>query len=122
MKSQDIEVSRFYDNIFQYLDDKQSLRQLEDWLVPRLDVLLSIAPHDLQLLINTIELIRAEMSEGHRTEDELRSELREFIQDHPTVAATFGEPGITTSSSNTTGLISEITVQAETPLFSYRRL
>lgn len=108
--------------MFDYLDGRNSFSAFERWLVAHLDVLLSIAPPDTQELINTIELGRAEMSEGHRTEVELQQELRQFISSHPTLSTRFGGAVTVTMSSSTTQSSPQVIVGEPAPRFSYRRL
>lgn len=122
MKEKAIELSSLYKQLFDYLDGRNSFSVFERWLVAHLDLLLSIASPDAQELINTIELGRAEMSEGHRTEEELQQELRHFIGSHPTLSTRFGEVATVTMSSNTTESAHQVTVREPAPLFSYRRL
>lgn len=122
MKEKAIELSGLYKHIFDYLDGRNSFSVFERWLVAHLDPLLSIAPPDAQELLNTIELGRAEMSEGHRTEDEFQKELRQFISSHPTLSTRFGAIATVTMSSNTTQSAEQVTMSEEAPRFSYRRL
>jgi len=122
MKEKGIEVSGLYKQIFDYLDGSNSFTVFERWLVAHLDPLLSIASPDTKELLNTIELGRAEMSEGHRTEDEFKEELRQFIRSHPTLSTRFGVVATVTMSSNTTQSAPQVTVSEEAPRFSYRRL
>ena len=122
MKEKTIELSSLYKQVFDYLDGRNTFSAFERWLVAHLDALLSIAPPDAQELINTIELGRAEMSEGHRTEKEFQQELRQFIRSHPTLSTRFGATANVTMSSNTTQSAEQVTVSEEAPRFSYRRL
>lgn len=122
MKEKAIEISSLYKQVFDYLDGQTSFVAFERWLVAHLDVFLSIASPDTEELINTIELGRAEMGEGHRTEGEFQKELRQFISSHPTLSARFGEAITVTMSSSTTQSSPHVTVGEPAPLFSYRRL
>lgn len=75
-------------NIFRkvsdYLEHRITLEELEDWLVRNLGLFLSPpskdAPDDASELAGTIELGLAEMSKGHRTEEEFRALVEEFIR------------------------------------------
>jgi hypothetical protein len=122
MKKKAIELVSLYEYIFKYLNGQVNFNLFERWLVGHLDSLLSIASPDAQELINMIELGRAEISEGHRTEEEFQQELRRFISSHPTLSTRFGEFATLTASSNATESATPVIVGETAPRFSYRQL
>jgi len=123
MENQGMQVARFYDTVFRYIDGTVSLYELESWIAQNLNFLLSIGSIDLENLVNTIELSRAEMSEGHRTEEEFRSEIRAYIESHPTIALQLPTSTLTTSSSSKTQSASYVSESGEQVLpFSYVQL
>lgn len=70
-----------------YLSHELDLRHLEDEfipLVPRLAML--PADHPASSLASRVELVLAEMSNGHRSEDDLRGALREMLPMSVTMA------------------------------------
>lgn len=75
-----------FGKVSDYLEYRITLEQLEDWLVRNLGLFLSPpskeAPDDASELAGTIELGLAEMSKGHRTEEEFRALVGEFIRSH----------------------------------------
>ena len=116
-------VSSFYYQIFSYVNGNRSLNDFENWIVAHLDQLLSVSDSDTRELVNVEELGRAEMSEGHRTEDEFKEELRQFIRSHPTIITGFDEVSdLKTTSSSATQTTDDITGVGEVQRFSYIQL
>lgn len=123
MKGRDTLLSNFYDQVFKYISDQLYLEKFEHWLVANLDELLSTSLPDVSEFVNIIELGRAEMSEGHRTEKEFKEELRRFLRNHPTIAAEFGGTiNVVTTSSSATQSADQVTVEEPARPFSYTRL
>lgn len=116
-------VSNFYGQVFKYVNDQLSLEKFEHWLVGALDQLLSTPWQEVHEFVNTIELSRAEMSQGHRTEAEFKEALRQFLRTHPTVAAEFGGPmSLTTASSSVTQSADQVTIEEAARRLSYTLL
>lgn len=116
-------VSNLYDEVYKYISGKQSLNKFEHWLVANLDQLLSTPSLNVHEFVNTIELGRAEMSEGHRTEKEFKEELRRFLVNHPTIEAEFGGAiNLTTHSSSTTQSAAQVPIKDGVRPFSYTLL
>lgn len=69
--------------VYGYLEGESTLEELEDWLVPNLGFFLEEPGSPEAELAWTVELGRDEMSIGHRSEDEFRQMLREFIERQP---------------------------------------
>ncbi len=113
-------MSELYGAVFDYLEHRLTLNELERWLLPRLDAILSNASPDGQELVNVLELNRAEVAAGHRSEDELREEVRAYIDAHPTVDATFRE--IVTSSASSVQIVNVDAPESGVTMFSYRQL
>lgn len=63
-----------------YLENRITLEELEDWLAPHLGLFISLPGNNASELAATIELGLAEMTNGHRTEDEFRDLLKEFVK------------------------------------------
>jgi hypothetical protein len=123
MKGLSTLVSNFYDQVLKYVNGQLSLEKFEHWLVGALDQLLSTPWQEVNELVNTIELNRAEMSQGHRTEAEFKEELRQFLETHPTVTVEFGGPiSLTTSSSSAVQSAGQVTVGEGDRRFSYTLL
>ena len=123
MKSLHTLVSNFYTKAIEYINDQLDLEKFESWLVANLDELLSIPLPDISEFVNTIELGRAEMSAGHRTEEEFKKELRRFLRNHPTIAAEFGgTTSVVSASSNVTQSADQVTIEETVRQFSYKQL
>ena len=75
-------TSEIFDKIYQYLNREISLGDLEDWVAARFGLFVTLPQGDARDLYGTIELGLAEMSIGHRTEEEFRALVREFIKSH----------------------------------------
>ncbi len=69
----------------QYLANAISLNELNHWLAGRLPSYIEETESDDAQLVGTIELGLAEMDDDILTEDDLRRELRDFMQEHPSV-------------------------------------
>jgi hypothetical protein len=70
------------DWIAKYIENEISLQELESWTVSRLPLLIRDPSSTDADLVAAIELCLAEFSEGIRTEDEVRSYLRQALQEH----------------------------------------
>ena len=75
----------FFEKIYSYLEETISLRDLEDWLVPRLPLLFSLPKSSMTDLISTIELGLAEMSSGTLSEEEFRNRVWDYLRTLQTV-------------------------------------
>lgn len=73
-----------FKKVYDYLEYSITLEELEDWLVRNLGLFISPpsedAPDDASEIAGTLELGLAEMSKGHRTEEEFRALVEEFIR------------------------------------------
>ena len=92
-------ASTIFKKVSDYLEHKITLEELEDWLAPNLGLFLSLPPNDASELAGTIELGLAEMTEGHRTEAEFRTLVKEFVgsRDFVFVASLQSQPDYTSS-------------------------
>jgi hypothetical protein len=72
------------EKVLQYVNYEISLEQLEDWLVPRLPAFLVFSDSSDSDVVAAIELSLAEISDGIRTEDELRDLLFDVLRKDPT--------------------------------------
>jgi hypothetical protein len=72
--------SQLRDQVIEFIDGHQSPRELEDWIVPRLEYFLQ-KPHTRDAeLVTAVELGLVELGQGTLTEDDLRLELSDEIQ------------------------------------------
>jgi hypothetical protein len=96
------------DMILQYVESIITVEQLEEWLVPRLPALLKSPDSTDSDVVAALELGLAEMSDGIRTEDELRRLLLDVIREQTTTLNVYpaDQPQFDmTSSSNQTVLV-----------------
>ena len=64
--------------ITQYIAGRASLREFQEWFAPRTwDIDSLVQDGEVRKLINEIELLLAEFSNGHWTERELKNKLQE---------------------------------------------
>ncbi len=68
------------DRVARYLNRAISLREFEEWFVPRTWNATSRVGRSTSDLINEIELRLAEYTSGHWTQRELREQLRSVIE------------------------------------------
>ena len=69
-----------YNKVIQYLNGDIKLSDLENWIVPNLERVVNLPPSPERDLAGEIELGLSEMTAGHRTENEFKTELRELLQ------------------------------------------
>ncbi len=85
-----------------YLLDEISLAELEEWLVSESWDVHKHRDQGVQDLVYGIELLLAEHSSGHRTEEELREEFRKLLSTvHVQASLGPGQATFTTGSSST---------------------
>lgn len=96
-------TSNIFKKVSDYLEHHITLEQLEEWLAPNLGVFLSLPPNDASELAATIELGLAEMTKGHRTEEEFQTLVKEFIRsrDFIFVVSVLSQPNHTSSEHKT---------------------
>lgn len=75
--------SELYTKVVEVIDNQIDIKQLEEWLVPRLPTFLS--DPDSADVVAAIELGLAEMSDGIRTREELSELLLDTIQEQGTI-------------------------------------
>jgi len=73
-------TSELYRKIIQYLDGEISLTQFEDWFLPNFGRIISLPDCPPRELAGDIQLALAEMSNGDRTEAEMKGLIREILQ------------------------------------------
>jgi hypothetical protein len=97
-------TSEIFRKVFQYLDGKISVEDVEDWLVPHLYELLTLPPSSASELAGIIELGLAEISNDQSSEEDFRSLLTKYILEHNTITIDMRPPELvcTSSSANTT--------------------
>ena len=113
-------TSEIFSKVFQYLDGKISLEDIEDWLVPHLYEFLTLPPCSAAELAGIVELGLAEMSRGQSSEEDFRSLLKKYIREHDTITIDMRPPELVcvSSTANTTQIVypampSEIRVSLE---------
>ena len=100
-------TSEIFRKVFQYLDGKINVEDIEDWLVPHLYEFLTLPPCSASELAGVIELSLAEMSNGQCSEEEFRSLLKKYVLEHNTITIDVRPPELvcTSSSANTTQIV-----------------
>lgn len=94
----ELEVRR---QLARHLSDAISLDEFEDWLVPRSWNFHKEASPSLQALVSEIELLLAEFSNGHRSEEELRRALLPLVTNYESdYRIDTGSPTVQTSSGS----------------------
>lgn len=73
-------TSELYKKVIQYLNDEISVAQFEDWFLPNFGQILSLPDCPPRDLAGDIHLALAEMSNGDRTEAELKALIRDLIE------------------------------------------
>jgi hypothetical protein len=97
-------TSEIFRKVFQYLDNKISVEDIEDWFVPHLYEFLTLPPCGASELAGVVELGLAEMSNGQCSEEDFRSLLKKYIREHDTITIDMRPPELVcaSSSANTT--------------------
>jgi hypothetical protein len=100
-------TSDVFNKVFQYLDGKISVEDIEDWFVPHLYEFLALPPCGASELAGIVELGLAEMSSGQSSEEDFRSLLKKYIREHDTITIDIRPPELacTSSSANTTQIM-----------------
>lgn len=100
-------TSEIFRKVFQYMDGKISLEDIEDWLVAHLYEFLTLPPCSAVELAGIVELGLAEMSSGQYSEDGFRALLKKYIREHDTITIDMRPPELvcTSSSANTTQIM-----------------
>lgn len=73
-------TSELYKKIIRYLNDEISVTQFEDWFLPNFGRILNLPDCPPRNLAGDIQLALAEMSNGDRTEADLKSLVRDLIE------------------------------------------
>jgi len=73
-------TSEIYKKVIEYLNNEIRLPDLENWLLSNLGQILNLPSSPARDLAGDIELGLAEMSNGHRTESEFKSIMRDLIR------------------------------------------
>jgi hypothetical protein len=100
-------TSEIFRKVFQYLDGKINLEDVEDWLVPHLYEFLTLPTSSASELAGVVELGLAEMSSGQCSEEDFRSLLKKYIRKHDTITIDIRPLGLVcaTGSANTTQIM-----------------
>jgi hypothetical protein len=118
-------TSEIYRKIIEYLNNEIRLPDLENWLLSNLGQILNLPPSPAQDLAGDIELGLAEMSNGHRTESEFKSMMRNLIESGNIVIfdeAAAGPYSISTGTANPAPIFLDSTILSDTPNTSYRQV
>lgn len=118
-------TSEIYRKIIEYLNNEIRLPDLENWLLSNLGQILNLPPSPAQDLAGDIELGLAEMSNGHRTESEFKSMMRNLIESGNIVIfdeADAGPYSISTGTANPAPIFLDSTILSDTPNTSYRQV
>ena len=93
-------TSEVFRKVFQYLDGKISVEDIEDWFVPHLYELLTLPPCGASELAGVIELSLAEMSSGQCSENDFRSLLKKYVREHNIITIDMRPPELVCTSSS----------------------
>ena len=95
-----VDEGQIYDRARAYVEGQADIAALEDWLVPRLAIFLSL-PRDSgpSRLAGYIEMSLAELGDGILTEQEFREGLQAVLRESP-IEIFVGPPAISSSSAN----------------------
>lgn len=74
-------VKEIRQKISEYLSEALSLRQFQEWFVPATWDIHQAGIQEEVLLTGKVELWLAELTSGHLTEDELKYEMRRFLNE-----------------------------------------
>jgi len=90
------------ERLISYLLGEISLAELEEWVVSETWNVHQTGDQSTQDLVFSVELLLAEHSSGHRTEEELREEFRKLLSTvHMQASLGPGQAIFTTGSSST---------------------
>jgi len=73
-------TSELYRRIIQYLNGEISVTQFEDWFLPNFGQIINLPDCPPRDLAGDIQLALAEMSNGDRTEAEMKGLIRDLIE------------------------------------------
>ena len=86
------------DKISRYIENEIKLEELETWIVEREPILISDPDSVDASLVAAVELCLAEFSDGVKSEEEIRTYLRNALQEHNTIFIEIPEHTIFTRS------------------------
>lgn len=111
--------SQLRDQVHEFIDSHMTTRELEDWIVPRLEYYLQ-NPHTRDAeLVAAVELGLVELGQGIATEGDLRADLREFMQHDVSILVQTRGSGTMATTSSVNRLLPTQPIQqqsANTPL------
>ncbi|MGB2800631.1 MAG: hypothetical protein WBC82_12400 [Dehalococcoidia bacterium] len=110
-------TSEFYRRVIQYLNDEISVIQLEDWFLPNFDQILTLPDCPPRDLAGDIQLALAEMSNGDRTEAELKALIRELIESSDIVICSSAAYSISVGTINPAPIFLDISSLDDTGVF-----
>lgn len=93
-------TSELYKKVIQYLNDEISLPQFEDWFLPNFGQILSLRDCQPRDLAGDIQLALAEMSNGDRTEAELKVLIRNLIESSDIVICASAPYSVSAGTTN----------------------
>jgi len=94
------------DRVYQFVDGEISAAQLEEWMVPRLRLLLESVESADADVVAAIELGLAEMSDGIRTEAQFRDLMKQVLREHAAASVFLrGDTRDETTSANGTSAL-----------------
>jgi len=93
--------------VYQFVDGAISATQLEEWMVARLRLFLESVESADADVVAAIELGLAEMSDGIRTEAQLRQFMKQVLREHAAASVFLGADtrDETTSANRTSALV-----------------
>jgi hypothetical protein len=109
------------EKILHYINKDITLEDLEDWLIPKLPIYIKSPDSTDSDIISALELGLAELSNGIRSEEELRTYLKECLQ-HVIVSLTYPsmiENLIAFGSSNQTSNLQALDFSSPNGILEY---
>jgi len=106
-------TSELYKKIIQYLNDEISVTKLEDWFLPNFGLILSLPDCPPRDLAGDIQLALAEMSNGNRTEAELKALIKDIIESSDIVICASTPYSVSAGTTNPAPIIMDSSILSD---------
>jgi hypothetical protein len=106
-------TSELYKKIIQYLNDEISVTQFEDWFLPNFGLILSLPVCPPRDLAGDIQLALAEMSNGDRTEAELKALIKDLIESSDIVICASTPYSVSAGTTNPAPIIMDSSILSD---------
>jgi|GEM_PF-1393186 len=104
------------DQVIRYIDNEISLRELEEWIVPRTPMYIHDPESDDADLIAEIELQLAEFADGLRDEGNIKDELERLFIQRDFIEVWFKEPTSIVTTGTSDAVYSQFFFEIVSPL------